>query len=132
MTPAAAAEPSLSAAADPTYSVGVRVGGYGFRREGASGSDAWSQCRMNGLGVFAHRALRGPLFVEAGLDGDIRIARGTYLGASLRTLVMGNFAYDLARLQMANQWVAQPTPGDVFKASPDLVEQAQFYVRRDL
>ena len=43
-----------------------------------------------------------------GVGGDIRIARGTYVGANLRTLVMGNFDYDPARLQMsnANQWVA--------------------------
>src|SRR5690242_10689200 len=45
------------AAADP-YDIGFRVGGYGFHREGGTGSDAWSQCRMNGMGVFGTRALR--------------------------------------------------------------------------
>ena len=200
LTSTAAAEP-----ASP-YDIGVRIGGYGFRREGGSGTDAWNQCRMNGLGVFAHRELRGPLFVEAGLDAytstnqampsdlpidrqsallsvaagvqthvtswlrgyaqlgigaelarvavpygdatirdnkvmpdgffgigaDLRLANATYFGMTMRTLVMGNFEYDPARLQMTNQWVAPPSPSDVFSASPDLVEQFQFYLRRDL
>lgn len=211
-TLATAATLSLTAvaAADPApespYAIGARVGGYGFHREGDSGPDAWTQCRMNGLGVFGQRALRGPLFVEVGLDtyfstnqavstdlpidrqsalvsvaagvrtrftswlhgyaqlgigaelahlsvpyggstisddkvmpdgffgvgADIQIGRATFIGATLRTLVMGNFAYDPARLQMANQWVAAPAASDVFAASPDLVEQAQFYLRRAL
>jgi len=195
-----------TAAADP-MSIGFRVGGYGFRREGASSeTQSWDQCRMNGLGLFGNRSVRGPLFVEAGLDtyfstnqtqptdlpidrqsalvsvaggvrtqvtswlrgyaqlgvgmeltrvavpygdstirdskalpdgflgigGDIRIADGTYLGASMRTLVMGNFDYDPARLQMTNQWVAPPKASDVFAASPGFAAQGQFYVRRDL
>ncbi len=208
LTSAAAAEPAPAAAhdGDAVYDFGVRVGGYGFRREGGSGTDAWNECRMNGLGVFAHRALRGPLFVEAGLDayssinqamptdlpidrqsallsvaagvqthitswlrgyaqlgigaelarvavpygdstirdnkvlpdgffgigGDLRIAHATYLGMTMRTLVMGNFEYDPQRLQMSNQWVAPPSSSDVFAASPDLVEQFQFYLRRDI
>jgi len=200
LTSAAAAEP------DARYDIGVRVGGYGFRREGGSGSDAWNQCRMNGVGVFAHRELTGPLFLEAGLDAysstnqamptdlpidrqsalvsvaagvqsrftswlrgyaqlgvgaelarlavphgdttirddkvmpdgffgigaDLRLAHATYLGMTVRTLVMGNFEYDPARLQMSNAWVAAPSSSDVFAASPDLVEQVQFYLRRDL
>lgn len=197
---------STTAAADP-MSIGFRVGGYGFRREGASSeTQSWDQCRMNGLGLFGNRTVRGPLFVEAGLDtyfstnqaqptdlpidrqsalvsvaggvrtqvtswlrgyaqlgvgleltrvavpygdstirdskalpdgflgigGDIRIADGTYLGASMRTLVMGNFDYDPARLQMTNAWVAPPRASDVFAASPGFAAQGQFYVRRDL
>ena len=57
------------AVAEP-MSVGVRVGGYGFRREAASAQSdaAWTECRMQGAGLFANRTVRGPLFVEAGLD----------------------------------------------------------------
>lgn len=197
--------PSLSAAAAPdsTYAIGMRVGGYGFKREG---SQAWDECRMNGLGIFAQRALRGPVFVEAGLDsyftigqgqttdlpidrqnaivsvaagvrsnftpwlrgfaqlgtgvelarlsvpygdstirddkvmpegflgfgGDLRIARGTYVGATVRTLVMGNFDYDPSRLHMTSPWIAAPSSNDVFSASPQLAAQGQFYLRRDL
>jgi len=59
---------SATAYADP-MSVGFRIGGYGFRREGAANAGTtWDECRMNGLGVFANRTVRGPLFVEAGLD----------------------------------------------------------------
>lgn len=53
----------------PTYDLGLRVGGYGFRRDGDnSRMTAWTECRMDGVGVFGSRALAGPLFVEAGLD----------------------------------------------------------------
>jgi hypothetical protein len=188
-------------------SVGFRVGGYGFRREGSSGENsAWNLCRMNGLGLFGTRSLRGPLYLEAALDtyfstnmgqptdlpidrqsallslagglrtqvtpwlagyaqvgigmeltrvavpygdgtirddkalpdgflgvgGDIRIARGTYIGANLRTLVMGNFDYDPQRLQMSNQWVAPPKSSEVFAASPSFAAQGQFFIRREL
>jgi hypothetical protein len=187
--------------------MGVRVGGYGFKRENDNSSTSWNECRMNGLGVFAQRGIRGPFFVEAGLDtyfsigqgqptdlpidrqsalvsaaaglrtdvtpwlrgyvqlgagvelarlavpygdgstiredkampdgffgvgADLRIAHGTFVGASIRTLVMGNFNYDPQRLQMSNQWVSTPAPSDVFTASPAFAEQAQFYLRRDL
>ncbi len=192
-----------------TYSVGARVGGYGFRRnedpgsiEGALGA-AWSECRMNGLGVFVHRELVGPWFAEAALDtyfsigpgeasdlpidrqsvllstaigarthftpwligyvqlgggveltrlsvpwgddairadkafpegfaglgADVRVARGTFVGASFRTLVMANFNYVLP---MQSAWVAAPSADDVFAATPTLAAQAQFYLRRDL
>jgi hypothetical protein len=67
-----------------------------------------------------------------GIGGDLRIASGTYAGASLRLLVMGNFDYSAARLQAGNAWVMQPTPDQVFAASPDFAMQGQFYVRRDL
>jgi hypothetical protein len=54
----------------PTYDVGFRIGGYGFRREGDPAPGAgWTECRMNGLGVFGDRALRGPLYLEVGVDG---------------------------------------------------------------
>jgi hypothetical protein len=207
----AAAEPSPSpeaaAAPESPYAMGLRIGGYGFRHETDAATTDWNECRMNGLGLFAQRGLRGPLFLEAGLDtyfsigqgaptdlpldrqsalvsvaagvrtnitpwlrgyiqlgagveltrlavpygdgttirddkvmpdgffgagGEIRIMRGTYIGATLRTHVMGNFNYDPTRLQMSNQWVAAPQSSDVFKASPAFAEQGQFYVRKDL
>src|SRR5262249_24544921 len=52
----------------PTYDVGFRIGGYGFRREGDTSTNSWNECRMNGLGVFGSRALTGPLFAEAPFD----------------------------------------------------------------
>jgi hypothetical protein len=66
----ASAEPTPTPAAPPaTYDVGVRIGGYGFRREGDNNpSTAWNECQMAGVGVFGSRAMRGPLFVEAALD----------------------------------------------------------------
>lgn len=214
----AAAEPASSVtaaagdAAPGGLAVGFRIGGYGFRREGDPRPGAgWTECRMNGVGVFVQRGLRGPLFVEAGLDayftqdfimaspatdlpvdrisglvsgavgartqlapwlrayvqlgagveltrvsvpygtdgttiradkalpegffgigGDLRVARGTYVGATVRMLVMGNFSYDRARLQMGNAWVQQPTADQVFAASPDMALQGQFYVRRSM
>lgn len=204
----AAAEPSptVAAAPDTLYTMGVRVGGYGFRREGAGETGGWDECRMNGVGVFAQRTLRGPWFLEAGLDtyfsigqgqpsdlpvdrqsalvsvaagvrthftswlrgyaqlgtgvelarlsvpygdstirddkampegffgfgADLRIAHGTYVGAQLRTLVMGNFDYDPGRLHMTGPWIAAPSAGDVFSATPTLAAQGQFYLRRDL
>jgi hypothetical protein len=203
---------SVTASADELYSIGARVGGYGFRRaedpgltEGALG-DSWSECRMNGLGLFVDRALAGPWFVEGGLDTyfsigqgeptdlpldresvllsaaigarshftswltgyvqlgggveltklsvpygddairadkvfpegfagvglDIKIARGTFIGASLRTLVMANFNYQMPSSATMNQWVASPSPDAVFAATPSLAAQGQFYLRRDL
>jgi hypothetical protein len=67
-----------------------------------------------------------------GFGADIRLAGGTYAGASLRMLAMGNFRYDPQRLQMTNSWVAAPDASDVFAASPAFASQAQFYLRRDL
>ena len=195
---------SATARADTgSYELGARIGGYGFRREAAS--QDWTECRMNGLGVFGGRALRGPLFVEAGLDlyssvtpeagdlpidrtsglvsgaigartriaswlrgyvqigggleltrvsvpygdehirdskampegffglgFDIEIARGTRIGSTFRTLVMGNFDYDPAGLEMTDSWTWKPAADVVFDASPDGATQVQFYVRRDL
>jgi hypothetical protein len=68
----AVAEPlgaTASAHRGPTYDLGVRIGGYGFRRDGdPRPGEGWTQCRMNGFGVFGARSLRGPMFVEAGVD----------------------------------------------------------------
>lgn len=55
---------STTAFADD-FELGARVGGYGFRRDN---QEQWTECRMNGFGVFGGRALPGPLFVEAGID----------------------------------------------------------------
>lgn len=56
------------------FELGARVGGYGFRRDG--GNQDWTECRMNGFGVFGGRALPGPLFVEAGLDMYSSVGQG--------------------------------------------------------
>lgn len=210
----AAAEPAageLRAGRPPaTYDLGFRVGGYGFKREGdGRPGEGWTECRMNGVGVFASRVVRGPIFLEAGLDmytsaafplpadsmdlpidrmsgllgvaggartqvtswlrgyvqlgvgieltrvavptaevvirdtkvmpegfvgvgADLRIARGTYVGASFRTLMMGNFDYDPAQLDATAWGVGTPVQRDVFDASIDFAAQGQFYVRRDL
>ncbi len=197
-------------AAAETFDLGVRVGGYGFKREGDDRpGEGWSECRMNGLGIFGGRVLTGPLFVEAGLDFyasadgpiggdamdlpvdrmsglvstaigvrtnvtswlrgyvqlgagveltrvsvpygddrirdntalplgfvgagvDLKVARATYVGASFRTHVMGNFDYDKERLDANAGWVAAPSSQEVFDPSPDLAAQGQFYIRRDL
>jgi hypothetical protein len=194
---------SSSTASAEVFEVGARVGGYGFRREA---DQAWTECRMNGIGVFGGRALPGPLFVEAGIDMysslapaqandlpidrtsglvsgaigartqlaswlrgyvqlgggveltrvsvpygteriadnkaipegffgigfDIKLAKHTHIGSSFRTLVMGNFDYEPARLEMKDEWSYKPTPDVVFDASPDVAAQFQFYVRREL
>ena len=67
-----------------------------------------------------------------GFGVDFRVAKHTYLGANLRAHVMANFNYDPSRLQMSNAWIAAPSPGDVFAASPALAAQGQFYVRQEL
>ena len=194
--------PSATAFAND-FEIGARVGGYGFRRDS---QEEWTECRMNGFGVFGSRVLPGPLFVEAGIDMynsleptlatdlpidrtsglfsgaigartrlaswlrgyvqlgggleltrvsvpygserirdnkalpegffgiglDIKLAKGTHLGTSFRTLVMGNFDYEPARLEMKDEWAWKPTPDVVFDASPDVAAQVQFYVRREL
>jgi hypothetical protein len=50
--------------------MGFRVGGYGFREaaDNDGGRDEWSACRMNGMGLFGHKSIRGPFFVEGGVD----------------------------------------------------------------
>ena len=77
VAPSDTAAPSVVAVAPSLYSVGFRVGGYGFRRaNGDVGIDQWNECRMNGLGVFADRTLRGPWFAEAALDTYFSIGQG--------------------------------------------------------
>lgn len=67
-----------------------------------------------------------------GIGLDIKLAKSTHLGTSFRTLVMGNFDYEPANLEMKDEWAWTPTPEVVFDASPDVAAQVQFYVRRDL
>ncbi|MEP6860535.1 MAG: hypothetical protein ABJE66_07945 [Deltaproteobacteria bacterium] len=209
-TAAASAEPLgvTADAPDPAWSVGARIGGYGFRREGNTAfTGEWTECRMNGVGVFVNRAVHGPIFLEGGLDtyfsstdrepqdlqidrssalvsaaagvrldftswltgwvqlgvgaeltklsvpygddairadkvmpegffgvgGDIKVMRAVHVGASMRTLVMGNFNYDPQRLDMTNQmWTSTPTADQVFAATPSLAAQGQFYMRYDM
>ncbi len=208
----AAAEDAAPTAAPSTgYEIGARIGGYGFRREGdPTPGEGWTECRMNGFGVFGNKHVQGPLFLEAGLDmyssatgpigasnandlpidrtsglisaavgartnvtswlgayvqlggglelthvsvpygdtrirdnkampegffglgADIKIFRATRIGASFRTLLMGNFDYDPARLDMSNGWVSAPPASEVFDASPSVAAQGQFYIRREL
>lgn len=63
-----AAHSVLTAAKASPYSFGARVGGYGFRRDVGEHSGEWTECRMNGLGLFGERRLGDHLFVETGLD----------------------------------------------------------------
>jgi hypothetical protein len=191
------------------YGFGARVGGYGFRRDEGDRRNAWDECRMNGLGVFAERKLGVHFFVEGGLDlyfsetfpqpetqedlpidrmsslvtaaigvrapgpwrtagfaqvgagleltrvsvpygedritdslalpagflgvgGDIAVGARTYLGASLRAHVMGNFDYDPGDLEMQPGWTSPPAADEVFDPAPDAAAQVQFYLRRDL
>ena len=69
-----------------------------------------------------------------GIGGDIRIARGTYIGANLRTLVMGNFDYDPARLQMRTEPMGRRrrSRATCSPASPGFAAQGQFFIRHDL
>jgi hypothetical protein len=199
--------PAVSKAAPATYELGVRIGGYGFRREGdPRPGHGWTECRMNGLGVFGTRTLPGPFFVEAGLDmyssadvtnamdlpidrtsgllsgaigvrtqvaswlrayvqlgagmevtkvsvpygderirdtkalpegffgvgADLKIWKGTHIGASFRTLVMGSFDYDPSKLDPNSGWVAAPDADAVFAPTTGVAAQGQFYIRRDL
>jgi len=65
----AAADPAITGATEPSspYTVGARVGGYGFRNPDPATSKAWNDCRMNGVGVFGRRDF-GRLSVETGAD----------------------------------------------------------------
>lgn len=65
----------LAATAEPLVNgVGARVGGYGFRESAEAtvmsekSTTGWQACRMNGIGVFATRALNRHFFVEGALD----------------------------------------------------------------
>ena len=48
--------------------IGIRVGGYGFREIANDESTRWTDCRMDGLGLFNTYELGGGFFTEAGLD----------------------------------------------------------------
>jgi len=67
-----------------------------------------------------------------GVGADLRVGDRTYLGASLRAHVMGNFEYDAQDLEMQPGWTSPPGADEVFDPSPDVAAQGQFYVRRDL
>ncbi len=67
-----------------------------------------------------------------GFGGDIDVGRRTYLGASFRAHVMGNFDYDPEELEMQPGWTNPPAADEVFDPSPDAAAQVQFYLRRDL
>jgi len=59
---------ATAAVVTPTYTFGARIGGYGFREHTDAAHNPWTDCRMNGLGVFAERAFGRVAFVEAGVD----------------------------------------------------------------
>lgn len=68
-----------------------------------------------------------------GVGVDLRIARRTYVGASFRSLVMGNFNYRRADLQQQQDWgFGAPNADVVFEPSLDFAAQGQFYLRREL
>lgn len=68
-----------------------------------------------------------------GIGFDLRLARRTYAGATLRALAMGNFTYQRAELEQRDTWgFIAPAVDEVFAPSLDFATQAQFYVRRDL
>jgi len=65
--------PATASAEPIANAMGMRVGGYGFREATPASGEAptgtgWQACRMNGIGVFANRALDKTFFVEGGLD----------------------------------------------------------------
>lgn len=51
-----------------TWSVGSRIGGYGFRHAAADSLE-WDDCRMNGVGVFAQRRQSSAVYLQLSLDG---------------------------------------------------------------
>jgi hypothetical protein len=76
LTPAAAlADPPRPA----EYTVGARVGGYGFRQAPTAGADhtGFTDCRMNGIGLFGQKRLNHAFFAEAGLDAYFADTLGT-------------------------------------------------------
>jgi hypothetical protein len=68
-----------------------------------------------------------------GVGADLRVTRKTYLGASFRMLMMGNFDYRRSELDQNQEW-GFTTPGaeTVFDPSLDFAAQGQFYLRREL
>jgi hypothetical protein len=69
---------SAVASAEEPMLFGARIGGYGFRQapNAQSQHTGWTDCRMNGIGLFAERGL-GAYFVEAGLDAYFADELGT-------------------------------------------------------
>lgn len=62
-----AGEPAVTASSGPTFGVGARVGGYGFR-EVDQGALSWNDCRMNGTGLFGTLDVGEHLFGELSAD----------------------------------------------------------------
>ena len=63
------------ASAEPIVDdVGVRVGGYGFRETtdaqpmAEASTTGWEACRMDGIGIFAHRDYSKHIFFEGAVD----------------------------------------------------------------
>ena len=84
---------------------------------------------------YGEERLRDAKVMPEGFFGagfDLRLWEGTYVGTSLRALMMGNFDYDPARLDPDGGWVAPPPASEVFDASASVATQVQFYVRRAL
>ena len=67
-----------------------------------------------------------------GFGGDLRLGDATYIGASLRFHVMGNFDYDPAMLESEPGWTTPPSAAEVFDPSPDAAAQGQFYIRHEI
>lgn len=65
---AAAGEATISASSPLHIGFGARVGGYGFRQLHSEGGAIWTDCRMDGIGVFGEMGLGKVLFGEVGLD----------------------------------------------------------------
>ena len=101
----------------------------GYAQLGAGAELARVSVPYGGSTIAANKVLPDAFL---GIGADLRLGKHTFIGATMRTHVMGNFDYDPARLKMSNAWVAEPSPSDVFAASPALAAQAQFYLRRDL
>lgn len=116
-----------------TAAVGLRASGpwrtTGFAQVGAGLELTQVTIPYDGGSISDQLALPAAFI---GIGGDIRIARGTYIGANLRAYAMGNFDYDPAQLEMEPGWVSPPSADEVFAPSPDAAAQGQFYLRRDI
>lgn len=67
--PLSAQETSLQEAEEPLgVGVGFRIGGYGFREIANDDATNWTDCRMDGVGVFATWQHGDYFFSEFGLD----------------------------------------------------------------
>ena len=61
---AQAAEEAPAPSKDMRFGFGARVGGYGFRAEDGK----WTDCRMNGVGIFGTLDVTKHFFLELGVD----------------------------------------------------------------